>query len=112
VAHDLIVPAPAAPALLIRGEPSEGARMHVVPPLIIGAGELVAWRYVEFFTAHIRNPNTRRAYARACTQFFAWCGERDLVLATIRPFDVATYIEIHQQTHSAPAVLAAARIRA
>ena len=29
-------------------------------------GEPAAWRYVEFFTANIRNPNTRRAYARAC----------------------------------------------
>jgi hypothetical protein len=30
----------------------------LVPALIAAAG----WRYVEFFTANIRNPNTRRAY--------------------------------------------------
>jgi site-specific recombinase XerD len=35
-----------------------------VPALIAAAG----WRYVEFFTANIRNPNTRRAYARACAR--------------------------------------------
>jgi hypothetical protein len=29
-----------------------------------------ARRYVEFFTAHIRNPNTRRTYACACDRFF------------------------------------------
>src|SRR5271167_4000142 len=56
-----------------------------------------AWRYVEFFAANIRNANTRRAYARACQQFFAWCDERGLTLMTIRPVDVARYIETRQQ---------------
>jgi hypothetical protein len=51
---------------------------------------------VEFFTANIRNPHTRRAYARACGRFFAWCETRDLTLTTIRPFDVATYMETLQ----------------
>ena len=46
---------------------------YIVPALIADAGDPAAWRYVEFFTANIRNPNTRRAYARACTSFFAWC---------------------------------------
>jgi hypothetical protein len=35
----------------------------VVPLLIADAGEQASWRYVEFFTANIRNANTRRAYA-------------------------------------------------
>ena len=86
---------------------------HLVPALIADAGEPAAWRYVEFFTANIRNPNTRRAYSRACRQFFAWCDDRGLTLATIRPFDVATYVELLQQTHSAPCVkqqLAAVRM--
>lgn len=86
---------------------------HLIPSLIAAAGEQAAWRYIDFFTANIRNPHTRRAYARACTQFFAWCEERGLTVATIRPFDVATYIEVRQQTHSAPAVkqsLAAVRM--
>jgi Phage integrase, N-terminal SAM-like domain len=68
---------------------------------------------VEFLAANIRNANTRRAYARACQQFFAWCDERGLTLTTIRPVDVARYIETRQQTHSAPDVkqqLAAVRI--
>jgi site-specific recombinase XerD len=85
------------------------AELHLVPALIAAAG----WRYVEFFTANIRNPNTRRAYARACSRFFAWCKTRGLTLTTIRPFDVATYIETLQQTHSAPGVkqqLAAVRM--
>jgi hypothetical protein len=43
-------------------------------------------------------------YARACARFFAWCDGRGLTLITIRPFDVATYMETLQQTHSAPGV--------
>ena len=39
---------------------------HLVPALVADAGDQAAWRYLEFFTANIRNLNTRRAYARAC----------------------------------------------
>ena len=86
---------------------------RLVPALIAAAGEQAGWRYVEFFTANIRNPHTRRAYARACSRFFAWCEDRGQPLTSIRPFDVATYIEGLQQTHSAPSVkqqLAAVRM--
>lgn len=86
---------------------------HIIPVLIADAGEAAAWRYVDFFTSNIRNPNTRRAYARACNQFFAWCEDRGLSLTTIRPYDVATYIETRGLTHSAPDVkqqLAAVRM--
>jgi site-specific recombinase XerD len=86
---------------------------HLVPALIADLGEQASWRYVEFFTANIRNPNTRRAYARACSRFFAWCDDRGLTLTTIRPFDVAAWIEELQKHHSAPGVkqqLAAVRM--
>jgi hypothetical protein len=33
-----------------------------VPALIADLGYDASWRYVEFFTANIRNPHTRRAY--------------------------------------------------
>ena len=85
----------------------------LVPVLIANAGDAAGWRYVEFFTANIRNPSTRRAYARACGRFFAWCDNRGLTLPAIRPHDVATYIETLQQTHAAPGVkqqLAAVRM--
>jgi hypothetical protein len=36
------------------------------------AGERASYRFLEFFTAQIRNPNTRRAYARAAVEFIAW----------------------------------------
>jgi site-specific recombinase XerD len=64
-----------------------------VPALIAAAGDAAGWRYIEFFTANIRNPNTRRAYARACSSFFSWCENRGLTLTTIRPYDVSLYIE-------------------
>ena len=84
-----------------------------MPALIADLGDEAAWRYVEFFTANIRNPHTRRAYARACSRFFAWCDDRGLTPAAIRPHDVATYIEELQHQVSAPSVkqqLAAVRM--
>ncbi len=76
----------------------------LVPVLVADLGEQAAWRYVEFFTANIRNPNTRRAYARACGRFFSWCEQHGLPLAGIRPFSVAAYIEELQREVSAPSV--------
>ena len=76
----------------------------VVPLLIADAGEQASWRYVEFFTANIRNANTRRAYARACGSFLAWCEGRGLTLTQIRPHDVGAYIEALQDSASAPSV--------
>ena len=45
-------------------------------PLIVRAGEKARYRFLEFFTAQIRNRHTRRAYAEAVRQFFTWCEER------------------------------------
>ena len=45
------------------------------------------------FTANIRNPNTRRAYARAAKEFFDWLAARGVrELATIESVHVAAYI--------------------
>jgi len=86
---------------------------YIVPVLILHAGDQAGWRYVELFAANIRNPHTRRAYARACGTFFAWCENRGLTLTTIRSFDVATWVEELQEKHGAPGVkqqLAAVRM--
>ena len=64
-----------------------------VPELVAAAGPRATDAYIEFFTATIRNRNTRLAYARACYQFFHWCQENGLTLETVRPFHVAAYIE-------------------
>ena len=56
-----------------------------------------ARRFIEFFTANIRNPNTRRAYARAAVEFAGWCEQSDIrELQDIEPFHVAAYIETLQ----------------
>ncbi len=51
-----------------------------VPMLVAALGDAAAWRCMEFFTAHIRNLNTRRAYACACARFLGWCEQRGLTL--------------------------------
>jgi site-specific recombinase XerD len=75
---------------------------NVVLAIIADFGDEAAWRYVEFFTANIRNPHTRRAYVRACSQFLVWCEQRNLTLAAVQPHDVATYIEQLRSGVSAP----------
>src|SRR5271155_2415161 len=77
------------PAIIPPGALSASDDTHLVPVLIADAGDQAAWRYVEFFTANIRNPNTRRAYVRACNRFSAWCQDRGLTPAASRPHDVA-----------------------
>ena len=78
------------PAVIPPAALATPADSYIVSALIAELGDQAAWRYVEFFTANIRNPHTRRAYARACARFFAWCERRGLTLAAIRPHGVAT----------------------
>jgi len=66
-------------------------------PILHEAGSDASDRFIEFFTARIRNPNTRRAYLKAATQFLGWCGQMDLALVDIESVHVATYIEGLQQ---------------
>ncbi len=54
-----------------------------LPATITAAGERASRRFIEFFTANIRNKNTRMAYARAVGPFFTWCDERDLALTQL-----------------------------
>ena len=49
---------------LVRMSPATQA----LPVLVSQAGERAGMRFLEFFTATIRNPNTRRAYARAVNE--------------------------------------------
>jgi hypothetical protein len=46
---------------------------NTFPTLIDAAGNPARMRFLEFFTANIRNPNTRRSYAKAAEEFLAWC---------------------------------------
>lgn len=76
-----------------------------MPRIIAAAGDRARRRFLEFFTATIRNKNTRAAYARATRDFFVWCDVRGLHgLAEIEPVVVATYIEELTGRRSAPTV--------
>src|SRR5215217_7689993 len=84
--------------LVIRNEPEtpatlQGAGQAIIPATIADAGEQAAYRFFEFFTANIRNPNTRKAYHRAACGFFAWAQAKGLPLGAIRPPHVAAYVE-------------------
>ncbi|MBB5471039.1 integrase [Paraburkholderia sp. Clong3] len=43
------------------------------PTLVMAAGDRAGVRFLEFFASAIRNPHTRRAYARAASEFLTWC---------------------------------------
>ena len=68
-----------------------------LPAIVARAGDAAARRYVEFFTARIRNRNTREAYGRAAAGFLAWSDSVGLELATIEPVHVAAWIEAQAQ---------------
>src|SRR6516165_3393278 len=76
-----------APPALVR------AGLETLPAAIAAAGARTSERFIDFFTANIRNRNTRMAYAVAVRQFFDWCERRGLGLEAIKPSTVASYIE-------------------
>lgn len=63
--------------------------------LIRQAGERAGVRFLEFFTANIRNPNTRRAYARATDKFLIRC-------ASVGVSSLAAVTSFHRFGGSAP----------
>ena len=87
---EFVLPSSALPASALKAY-AVGA---VIPAIVAGAGERAARRFLEFFAATIRNPNTRAAYHRAVVRFFAWCEAHGLdELALIEPLHVAAYVE-------------------
>ena len=76
-----------------------------LPALVTTAGAQAELRFLEFFTARIRNPHTRRAYSQAVAAFIAWCGMAGVPsLATVQPLHVATWIELQGRSLSAPTI--------
>ncbi|WP_408480020.1 tyrosine-type recombinase/integrase [Paraburkholderia sp. RL17-383-BIF-A] len=76
-----------------------------LPALVAGAGERAGIRFLEFFASAIRNPHTRRAYARAAGDFLTWCAGAGVTSITaVQPLHVAAWIERQTQTSSAPTV--------
>lgn len=76
-----------------------------LPAVIAEEAPHARMRFLEFFAANIRNPNTRKAYARAATEFLSWCGERGITaLPQIQPLHVAAWVEELGRTHAVPTV--------
>lgn len=80
------------------------AKDTALPNLILEAGPRAKKRFIEFFTANIRNLNTRLAYLRAVRDFSNWSEKRGFSLELIEPVTVAAYIEELSKTHSKPTV--------
>jgi site-specific recombinase XerD len=69
------------------------------------AGFCSAVDILEFFTAQIRNSNTRRSYVKAASEFLSWCEARGAhSLEAITPIHVAGWVEELTGSHSAPTV--------
>lgn len=75
-----------------------------LPAIIRREGEQAERRFVEFFTAEIRNRGTRAAYAKATADFLTWCDCRGVSLPAVTPIIVAAYIEQLTTRYSAPTV--------
>jgi site-specific recombinase XerD len=101
------------PQLLVHRAPGRQG-FDVVPALVQAAGDRASRRFLEFFTANLRNRNTREAYARACGRFLAWAEARGISeLRQVEPMLVAAYVEELGRSFSAPTVkqnLAAVRM--
>ena len=62
-------------------------------------------RMRDFFSSHIRNANTRRAYMEAVRQFSTFCTEHGMSdLTQVQPVHVAAFVEAQMKLHSKPTV--------
>jgi site-specific recombinase XerD len=77
----------------------------MLPALVKATGKRAGIRFLEFFAAQIRNPHTRRAYARAVGEFLGWCESVGVTsLPGVQPLHVASWIELEARQVSAPSV--------
>ena len=91
-----LAPRHTSPAIAIAGN---------IPALFTAAGEQGTYRFVEFFTANIRNTHTRKAYWRAVNALADWCdGQRIKSPLAVTSLHVAAYIEGLQYQMAAPSV--------
>jgi len=74
-------------------------------PSVFTAQPKARARLRDFFSSHIRNRNTRRAYLEAVRQFSAFCAQHGIVdLAQVEPIHVAAFVEDQLREHSKPTV--------
>jgi site-specific recombinase XerD len=82
-----------------------GQRATTSLPSIFTAQPKARARLRDFFSSHIRNRNTRRAYMEAVRQFSAFCARHGIGdLAQVEPVHVAAFVEDQLREHSKPTV--------
>jgi len=76
-----------------------------IPALIAVADAPAQRRFLEFFAANIRNAHTRRAYARAASEFLSWCANHGVTsIGVVQPLHVAAWVEMLGREVSTPTV--------
>ena len=74
-------------------------------PALYASDGPTARRVIEFFTANINNPHTRKAYAKAAREFAEWCGRHGVGhLRDVQPIHVAAHIQELQRRIAIPSV--------
>lgn len=95
--------------------PAGGIRLNhrITLPALFSPDEQTAKRVLEFFAANIRNPNTRRAYGRAVSDFAQFCEHAGVTeLRRVQPLHVAAWVEELDGRVAAPSVkIALAAVR-
>ena len=74
---------------------------EITPTLFAGANRTKK-RFWEFFTANIRNHNTRMAYLTTAYRFADWCAAQGLELGQVEPMVVAAYVEQLTKAYARP----------
>jgi site-specific recombinase XerD len=74
-------------------------------PALFAPNPAASRRVLEFLTVNLRNPHTRKAYAKAAAEFAAWCETQGLRgLQEVQSAHVATYVEQLQRRLAPPSV--------
>ncbi len=77
----------------------------VLPAILTTAGDDAVTCFAEYFTVHIQNPHTCRAYLRNAVSFLRWCEGHSLRdLKAIKPMMVVAFIQQLQQSHAKPSI--------
>ena len=89
---------PASPHLL-PGTPETTALAARPAPaglaILRNAGPAACFAAEEFFTARIRNPHTRKAYAVPVRRFLAWLAAQDVALVDATPGQAARFLDAY-----------------
>lgn len=82
-----------APVLVPPAEAGSDGR-PAAPAVLRDAGPAARFAWDEFFGGTLRNPHTRRVYARAVTGFLRWLEGGNVPLARATPGMVGTYLDL------------------